>query len=293
MLPGWYVKNPKRFWMPLGLLFYGVLVFLFFLVWTFPYRLLENRLIIALETALSSRIEIGHETFLFPLGLRLERVALFTPGRVSPWLIDRVQARASVAPLLLGLRGEVDWSMTAMGGEASGHLRIMRRGKWLHVRVEDTHANLELAGLYKGVKGRANLELQGEWTEQTNTGKGEARLKGENLVIEEIPGVVLPILPLSLSSLTGRIIFKKNGLFLEGISGRGEIIDFSGGGNILVRNSYSKSPLSLSFRVSPKGELAELAGIFLGKNVKENPLRVNVTGTVGAPKIQVDGMRVN
>jgi type II secretion system protein N len=289
----WTKKKPKRIWLALGLFFYGFFLFVFFLVWTFPYARLEKRLVVAIESALSCRVEVGKETFLFPLGLRWEEVSLHLPGYSSPWPIDRVQARAELFPLLIAGRGEVDWSVKGFGGGASGHLRIVRRGEEDHFQLDATRADLELGKFHKKVSGMVHLDLEGEWERRMGLGRGSAKIQGEKLIVKEIPSGPLPLSSVTISQLSGRVVLRDNRLFLEGITARGDQADLSGGGNVLLQNPYPGSLLTLSFRVSPKGSLSEMARMLPGRRSANDPLQVSITGTLAFPKVQINGMMIN
>jgi type II secretion system protein N len=289
----WTKKKPKGIWLVLGFLFYGLFLFAFFLVWTFPYERLEKRLLVAIETALSCRVEVGKETFLFPLGLRWEKVSLNLPGYPSPWPIDRVQAKAELLPLLISGRGEVDWSMKGFGGGASGHLRIVRRGEGDHFQLDATRADLELGEFHKKVSGMVHIDLEGEWERRMGLGRGSAKIQGEKLTVKEIPAGPLPISSVTVSQLSGRVILRDNRLFFEGITAQGDQADLSGGGNVLLQNPYPGSLLTLSFRVTPKGTLSEMAGLIPGRRSANDPLQVSITGTLAFPRVQVNGMMIN
>ncbi|HET6371460.1 MAG TPA: hypothetical protein VFG95_09700, partial [Nitrospiria bacterium] len=69
--------------------------------------------------------------------------------------------------------------------------------------------------------------------------------------------------------------------------------DLSGGGNVLLQNPYPGSLLTLSFRVSPKGSLSEMAGLIPGRRSANDPLQVSITGTLAFPRVQVNGMMIN
>jgi type II secretion system protein N len=292
-LPSWIKKKPRRIWLALALSLYGLFLFGFFLVWTFPYARLERRLLVAIESALSCRVEVGKETFLFPLGLRWEEVSLHLPGYPSPWPIDRVQARAELLPLLIAGRGEIEWSLKGFGGGASGHLRIVHRGEGEHFQLDSTRADLELGRFHQKVSGMVHLDLEGEWEQRMGLGRGSAKIQGERLTVREIPAGPLPVSSVTISQLSGRVVLRDNRLFLEGITARGDQADLAGGGNIFLQNPYPGSLLTLSFRVSPKGSLSEMAGMIPGRRSASDPLQVSITGTLAFPKVQINGMMIN
>lgn|GEM_PF-6991739 len=293
MLPKWYKIDPRRFWTATGLVLYGFILFGFFLLWTFPFSSLHRRLIIALESALSSRVEVRRQSLLFPLGLQWEGVSVYLPDREAPLLLDRIQARAEPLSLLLGWRGEVDWTLRLSGVEGSGHLGILRRGDGLHFRLEESRAEIELESLSKKVAGRIHLKLRGEWGERGGPETAEANIDVERLVVGEVPKVVLPVLPVRFSRVNGRIILKDGRVVLEGVAAQGDQADLTGGGNILLRVPYGGSPLNLLFRVTPKGNLSSMVGMFSRQRSANDPLQVSIAGTLENPKVQVNGLAMN
>jgi type II secretion system protein N len=282
----------KRVLVPLAFFLYGLILFVFFLVWTFPYRLLEKRMEIALESALSAQVEVARKTFLFPVQIRWEGVSLRFPDRAAPLVFERVEARAELFPLLLKRRGEVTWLLRTAGAEAAGRLQIARRGERLHFRLSETTGRLELADLHKGVSGTLHVRVAGQWGER-EMGEGDAEIEGERLSVNEAAGILLPVSPIGFSRLSGRLILKGGRLSLEGFAAQGDQADLSGGGNVLIRNPYSGSLLSFSFRVSPKGSLSEMAAMFLGQPTGSRPLQLSVAGTLGSPQIRLNGIAVN
>ena len=289
----WYKIDPKRIWQVSGLFLYALLLFGLFLFWTFPYAVLQQRLLVALQSALSCRVEVRHGSFLFPFGLRWEGVSIYLPERETPWLLDRAEARAELLPLLLGWRGEINWSLRAAGGQGVGHLRIVRRGDGLHFRLDETRADVELGAFTKQMSGTVHLTLEGEWAEKGRSGAGDARIEGEKLVLQDVPELRLPVSAIRFTRLSGRILLKETRLVLEGMTAQGDQADFSGGGNVLIRIPYPGSLLSLSFRVTPKGNLSQLATLFVRPGTRNDPLEVSITGTLGDPKVQVNGIALN
>jgi type II secretion system protein N len=288
-----WIKNQKRKWaIGLGYTFFALLMLLFFFYLTFPFGLLESRLIAAIETESGCRMTVGKRGIHFPLRLAWREIQADCPARFIPqWKIQSIDAAVSPLPLLFKRRGEIDFRIGIAEGEVVGHLTAVqtREGLSLSLKSEGLKLNLSLSRF--GLSGLLDLEGEGSGVgPDLLKARGSLTFTINSVQLKQVGEWVVPIGEVSFSNIRGKINLRNGMLVVERLTAQGNEVDLtSDGGNLLLREPLEGSLLSLSFKATPKGSLQQMASLFIQGYSGREPLALGLKGSIGQPQISVNG----
>lgn len=286
-----WIKNQKRKWaVGLGYTFFGFLMLLFFLYRTFPFGLLESRLISAIESESGCRMTVGKRGIHFPLRLAWREVQVDCPaGPVPRWTIQSVDAAVAPLPLLFRRRGEVDFRIGIAEGEIVGHATAIRTREGISLSLKNEGRKLNLGRF--GLSGLLDLEGEGNWVgSDLLKAKGSLTFTINSVQLKQVGQWVVPIGEVSFSSIRGKINLRNGMLVVERFAAQGNEVDLtSDGGNLLLREPLEGSLLSLSLKATPKGSLEQMASLFVQGYSGREPLSLGLKGPIGRPQISLNG----
>lgn len=290
----WLRSQKKRAAILLGYASFGLLMFLFFIYLTFPFDLLELKLISTLESESGCKILVDQKGFHFPARLSWRGIRGSCPQpALSQWSIESLQAELAPVPLLWNRRGEIDFRAGVAGGEVAGHLTAIERegGRSFSLKTEGRRLNLAPFGL----SGILSLDGEGSWTEQeVLRGKGALSFTLEEARFSEIAGWAVPIGEVSFSNVQGKIFWRNGTVGIERFSAEGSEVDLvSEGGNLLLREPLDGSMLTLTLKAMPKGDLQQVATLFVQGYSGREPLTLGMKGPLRQPQVSVNGRVVN
>ncbi|MCG3113093.1 MAG: type II secretion system protein GspN [Candidatus Manganitrophus sp. SB1] len=286
-----WIKNQKGKWaVGLGYAFFGLLMLLFFLYLTFPFGLLESRLIAAIESESGCTMAVGKRGIFFPLRLSWREIQVdCQAGPVPQWKIQSLDAAVAPLPLLFNRRGEIDYRVGIAEGEIIGHATAVqtREGLSLSFKSEGQKLNLSRLGL-SGL-----LDLQGEGSgvgPDLLKAKGSLTFTINSVQLKQVGQWMVPIGEVSFSSIRGKINLRNGMLVVERFAAQGNEVDLtSDGGNLILREPLEGSLLSLSLKATPKGSLQQMASLFIQGYSGREPLSLGLKGSIGQPQISVNG----
>lgn len=288
------LSGQKKKWLTvLGYTLFGLLMFFIFFYLTFPFHLLELKLISALEEESGCKIVVDQTGFHFPSRLSWKGIRGSCPQPAfARWKIDSLNADLAPLPLLLSRRGEVDFQVKLAGGEMAGHVTAIQKSGAPSFSLNARGKKLDLAQL--GFAGLLDLEGEGSWSGQDILkGKGTVTFTLEGAKFKEIGKWAVPIGEVSFSSVRGKIFWKNGAVGLERFTAEGQEVDLSSeGGNLLLREPLAGSLITLTLKATPKGSLQQVATLFVQGYSGREPLTLGMKGPLGQPQISLNGQPI-
>ena len=283
-----------------GYILFGIVMFLVFFYMTFPFDLLEARLLGLLEARSGCKVTADGSRYRF-LGRAAwrnlkarcpkRRFGIRESGEVA-LAVASLDLSVAPLPLLLHRRGEIDFHAVLGGGQVSGVLTVAQADGGPAVTLRGAGEGIDLS--QTGVAGRLTITGEGTWqTDRPAQGRGRLRFTLEEGRFKEIGEWTLPIGEVAFSRIEGQLSWKGGRVILEQLSAAGETIDVpSGSGNLLLRAPFDGSLVTLSLRAVPKGSLKEMAALFIQGYSGREPLKIRVSGPLRAPQILLNGKAI-
>lgn len=117
----------------------AIVSFLLFLYWTFPYNVLKERAITAVEQNLGGDYEfkVGDLSSSFFTGVVLKDVKIFKRGDkpLLLWSAERVKVRASLGSILFG-RLSLSFSLKSKGSRLNGNFKRVNDGYQVYLNID-------------------------------------------------------------------------------------------------------------------------------------------------------------
>lgn len=289
----WLSGQRKKGWVIFGYTLFGLLMFLFFFYLTFPFHLLELKLISALEQESGCKIVIDQKGFYFPSRLSWKGIRGSCPQPAfSQWEVDSFNAELAPLPLLFRRRGEVDFQVKLAGGEMAGHVTAIQKSGIPSFSMSARGKKLDLAQL--GFAGLLDLDGEGSWSgEDVLKGKGTVTFTLAGAKFKEIGQWAVPIGEVSFSNVRGKIFWRNGTVGLERFMAEGAEVDLSSeGGNLILREPLAGSLITLTLKATPKGSLQQVATVFVQGYSGREPLTLGMKGPLGQPQISLNGKPV-
>lgn len=273
------------------------MTFVVFLWLAFPFDLAEKQALRFLEAETGCVLTVVQSTYVLPLKIRArgltgrcpkQRLGLRERGELMISLRS-LDVSLALLPLLFEKTLEADFLIGLSFGEIPGHLSLKEEAGQLAValRIEDTQLKFEEEDF------SADITIQGKstWRNQDYIkGSGKLVFDIEKVRFKSLGEFESPIGEVTFSKIDAQVFWKDGRVVIEGFSARGEMADLkTESGVVLLRNPPENSMLTLALRVSPKGSLQEMAGLFVQGYDKNVPLKIHVNGPIRTPKISVNG----
>jgi type II secretion system protein N len=240
---------------------YTVVLFVGFLVWTFPYADVVGRVLGMVESS-AVDVEFKEARFAWHRGLALTDVRLSSPTGEppEPYLeVDTLWVRPNIRELLGMIRGNL-YALTVdaelYGGSANGVLRVKDQVMSGSVdvnaislgRYRSLTALLEEGNLAGRVSGQLSFEAAGPDIE-SGQASGEVRLENAGLEKAKISGFGVPDLHFANSQLN--FTLRQGRLEIEELNAAGDELNISASGQITLRDPLDSSVLNLKATVLP------------------------------------------
>lgn len=273
------------------------MAFVVFLWLTFPFDLAEKQALRLLEAETGCVVTVVQSAYALPLKIRAQgltgrcprqRLGLRGQGELMI-VLKSLDVSLAPLPLLFEKTLEADFLIGLSVGEIPGHLRLKEEAGQLvgGLRIEDGHLKFEEENF------SADITIQGEstWRNQDYIkASGKLGFDIEKVRFKSLGGFESPIGEVTFSKIDAQVFWKDGRVVIEAFSARGEMADLATeSGVVLLRNPPENSMLTLSLRVSPKGALQEMVGLFVQGYDKNRPLKINVNGPIRSPRISVNG----
>jgi type II secretion system protein N len=271
-------------------LLWGLLCFLVFFHFFFPYEVMGRRILYTLEqkTGLVSRPSARRARL---LGIRWARVDLMLPQQknlppveIRDWVIELRPLALLVGRLSVSSHGSV------MDGAFQIRL-VSRRGgqqgfmEWRSVRLDQfplflMEGDASFTGMTSGT-------VQWEVSEQILNGKASFEIRNGKIQDIVLAGFSVPVL--DLGEAKGRMNWKEGRLNLEEINVAGEDVNARLTGNVLMKAPVIKSQLAcrVEVRLAPRllDRYPVVGALYKGREDQAKPLIMTIRGTVKVPEI--------
>ena len=279
--------NDKRAW--LAYLFFGVAVAIFFLYYLFPAEIAKSYAVNQVSRIfprLQARIEQAQ--LIFPLGMRLENVALY---RQSDALLeaDRITIKPGLLALIVG-RKSIDFKIEASGGLIVGNAylksdEIVLNSDLDKIRLEEIPALQYVMshGLSGNLSGKLNFR-----SASVNRQNAIARINVTYSTVQ-LAEPFLNIDSLTFDSVTAEAKLQNRQVELTRCVFKGEELNGNLAGTGLLKPDLINSTLNLSGRILPNQALLQSVGgdsaaVFL-KGAGKGGFPIKITGPVNNPKV--------
>jgi type II secretion system protein N len=274
----------------------GVGILLLCLLATFPYGMLQTRLVTELKRATGMDVRVDDWTMGLPMSLEWRHVTLSKPNSI-PVEITVLQADLGVWKALSGTLGI---ELVAQLDETSSRTSLAK-GTFTAssfsldgpVAIKGQLQQVDLAKLLRGYVTRGTLN--GDFSHRVEAGQSAApHMKGEgtwtaeatDLVIDQIPVGNSRTLSLTFSSVSAGLLCRD--MLCEVTHMKGDGIDgsFTGEGHITLQQPMPNSQLALTVTVVPGPGFASKAGTLgLPAPPAGTPMTIKIVGTLAQARI--------
>jgi type II secretion system protein N len=247
----------RRHAIRLGYAAIGVLVFLAFLIATFPYSETLTNVLAPMGLRLSSR----DQGMSFPFGIRMDGVMLDSPadGRAL-FQSDSMRVTPGLLSWLMGSPA-VKISASAYGGRFD--LRARRRGDATDLSFSGADLHLEkypgLPAMGVNLSGIVSGDGNASVTNDIPTDHGEIHLSASGASYRIFPGTP----PLNLGNLTAIVKLDNSKVTIEQMESHGGDLTLSGQGVIELDPNLPDSEIAIKFQLATTPVGRERLGILL------------------------------
>jgi type II secretion system protein N len=278
----------------LGYLFLGTGVFLIFLYVTFPFDLAQQKIVRLVEEKSGCQIEPEGQTARFPLRLQWSNLRVLCPY-AEPIALDSLEADIAVFPMIFKQEGEVAFKIkiAEKGGDIAGTIIANKTPEGIAFVLKKDGQGAGIRVNYRGFSGVVAVKGDGRWIGQDvvmGNGVFNFDVKDAHFKNQALPW---PLSDISFATITGKVSWKTGEILILHFSAEGETAGLmSRGGMLIVHEPFTESFLSTTLNVSPKGPLKQIAEIMISDYKASEPLKLEITGPIIAPKVLLNGRRV-
>ena len=289
-------ERRSRWWAIIGYLLLGILMFLLFTYWSFPYPQLKEKLIRHLEDQTHLRLEVKDFRPSFFTGLVLKGVNI-SSGPISespaPLTLRLLRLRISIFPLIWGSLS-LKFSSDLYGGHLAG--RFNKRGSRVSIACEWEDLEIEQYLLLQETYG---LKLRGKFAgdmdlfidpKDFSGNKGIASFQISEAELGESSLFGLFKLPeLSFDDCHGKLVLDSDRLVIEQGSLMGKDLEVAIEGALGLQKELSQSSIDLKVRFklasSLSGELKEILPLLRAKADPKGFYNFSIKGNLARPRL--------
>jgi len=282
----------NKWFLRLGYLLFGSMVFLVLLYMTFPFNRVQEKLVWAFEKESGCQADPKDQSVMIPLRLRWHNVQVVCPN-IAPVTLDSIEANVALLPILLRQRGEIDFKIKIAehGGDLFGTLVVDSTPEGIAFNIKKEGMGLHLN--YRGLSGILDMKGVGHWVGQDvllGAGGLSFSLKDAHVKNQALPW---PINDMFFTAMTGKVSWE-NGVFLVGdFSAEGETATLtSQRGSLILHEPFLESFVSMTLKVLPKGQLKQVATLMVPGYKEKGPILLGITGALNAPKVSINGSKI-
>lgn len=290
------IKRPEAWRGILAWTVAGVTILVLCLLATFPYGMLQARVVAELTRATGMEVRVADWTVGFPLGLEWRNVTLSQPNW-TPIQLAVLQAKLGVMKALggtLGLdviakvndvaspTGLAKGTVTASSFSLAGPLTI--KGQVQQVDLSKILRRYVTHGTLNG--DFSHRVESGQTTLATMKGEGMWTAEATDLVIDQIPLGNGRTLSLTFTKVSAGLACRDLRCDVTQMKGDGIDGSFSGEGHITLQQPLQQSQLNLTVTVIPGPGFASKSGTLgLPSPPPGTPMTVKIVGTLAQPRI--------
>ncbi len=271
----------------------------FFLVLTFPYDVLQARILAEVSSRTGVEITADQWEIAWPFGLGWRGVSLFTEDNVRVQM-DELRVTVNAASVLTGrlaadLVASLSGDALTNGGRAtvrvtsdswSGNGTVSVAG-----RIE--HLPLSALGFQAVRRGRLSVEFAQRWEGNSSAGgtggmEGTWTIDMADVSIEQMASGQIRLPSITLAHARMTLQCRADVCRIQEFTGDGADGFFHGDGQVTLRRPFRNSTLALSISVTPSPAFAQRAAASgLPLAAAGAPMRVSVNGSIAQPQFSV------
>lgn len=274
---------------------YTFILFLVFLVVTFPHEVLVRRAIEMVPPQAPVRIEFDGARFAWLRGIEIENVRISGPDVPAPYVeIARLWLRPSLGDLIKGDVNAVELEAEVYGGRGSGVLHNNAGVISGIIQVDDVSLGrytLLRSYLQEGTVGgrmSARLDFSANGNDLSVAhGSGELTLNNATLEGAKVQGFGIPDLHLDLTRLA--VSLQRDQLEIKELTAKGKEISVDASGQISMRQPVEDSMLNLRAVIAAGPEAPDsIKGLLsmLPKPAPGQDQALKITGPLLRPKLR-------
>ena len=293
----WFQENRKQIFYIAGLSLYGFLLYLLFVILTFPKTEVQHWILFHFQRVTRTEMKVAETRFSFPLGTEWKRVTFFPIGKPETrFELDQMAVDFSLLSLLFKRKLEAHFNLRGWGGEIRGAWSTEKGDKspQNRVTVEGEDLDLKQFPWNKGIALAGKVKFQSEYRwEPMDPVKGRGFINIEGNEINgrglSVSGFNLP--EVVVSKLIGHGTLRDGSMTVDRLFSTGSLVDLNGTGTILMGIPFEKSLLNLSFKLTPKEALNKIVPLtFLSPNARSGvPMDLYLKGTLEQPAFTLTG----
>ena len=292
------VRDKKRIiFSAAGFILYGLSVYLFFLILTFPKEKVQRWFLFQFQQAVQTELTIGESRFVFPLGTEWKEVTLVPSGKPGLRLVlDQLNVDFFSSSLFSGSGLDARFHLKGWGGEIKGVVASEKGGQGPRylVTAEGEEIELEKFPWKKGISVRGKIRFQTEYRwekENPIRGKGYLNIEGSRIDGKGLSfsGYTLP--EMTLFKVNGHGLIREGTISLDRLNTTGSLADLNGTGTLLIELPLGKSLLNISMKLIPKEALNKMIPLsLLSPSAKTGyPMDLFLKGTLDEPVFTLTG----
>ena len=274
----------------------GATILLLCLAATFPYGMLQARIVAELKRATGMEIRVADWTVGLPLGVEWRNVTL-SLSNWTPLQLAVLQAKLGVMKALggtLGLDVVAKLDDTASPtGLAKGTLTASSLSLADSVTIKGQVQQVDLSKILRRYVTHGTLSGDfshrtdsGQTTVATTKGDGTWMAEAADLVIDQIPLGNGRTLSLTFSKVSAGLVCRDLRCDVTQLKGDGIDGSFTGEGTVILQQPMPQSQLNLTVTVIPGPGFASKAGTLgLPSPPPGTPLTVKIVGTLAQARI--------
>ncbi len=282
----------RKWLLALGYLVFGSIAFIGFFYVTFPFKMIQQKMVQAFETRSDCQVDVGSRSVAIPLHFKWKQVFVACPVGL-PFKIESIEAKIALLPLLLEQKGDITFRirMGENNGEIVGHLMADATPDGVVFSLKEEGVGLNLGKM--GLSGTLNMKGEGRWIKSDvlhGTGLLKLTVDGVNIQSEEW---MAPLDRISFSVIRGEMAWQNGRVSISELSAEGEHVDFaSSRGDLLLTEPVSGSLISIVFKITPKGDFKRMATLLIPGYSGKEPLTLDIQGAIDEPIVLINGKRM-
>ncbi|HYD50821.1 MAG TPA: type II secretion system protein GspN [Terriglobales bacterium] len=279
----------------LGYVLYTLVLFLVFLVVTFPHSVLVRRGLSLIPTEQGVSVDFEDARFAWHRGLELTNVRVTSTALPAPYLeFSKMWLRPVVGDLVSGNWRSLAIEAEAYGGSGTGFMSISKGVVSGIIQLDGMSLgrySLLRAYLDEGnVGGRLSARLDFKATGEdftTANGNGDITLSGASIEAAKVQGMTIPDLHFDETKLSFSL--QGDRFDLKELVAKGKELNVEANGQVSLRQPVADSMLNLR-AVLNAGEQApdSIKGLLalLPKQPGGQEQAIRITGPLGSPKVR-------
>jgi len=299
------ITNLKRSIAGFGYLCFGIVAFLLFFYISFPFHLVQDKIMQTFEAKTGCQTNVNNQNHTFPLVLRWGNIQVVCPMGI-PFTVESFETDIAVKPLLFHQTAQIAFRirMTQKNGEIAGTVHIHSTPEGLAYSLKEKGWGLNLKSI--GYSGILNMKGEGKWTgNNLFFGEGSLAFTLNGLQIDlqglsshagrvaTIAGMapLIGVTSMAFSSIQGEMAWEDKVVTVNKFQANSDIADLTThSGSLIFNEPISQSFLATNLQVDPKGNLKKILPLVIPNYSDKVALTFAITGALISPQVMMNGV---